>query len=58
MLFKKLRINRWDVFMCKLYEILPEAEFIEDIPKHPIINYKISNKQFEIYSLENYLKRT
>ena len=44
--------------MCKLYEILPDAEFIKDIPNHHIINFKISNKQFKIYSLENYLKRT
>ena len=58
MLFKKSRINRWDAFSCKLYEILPEAEFTEDIPNHPIINFRISNKQFKIYSLENYLKRT
>lgn len=58
MLFKKSRINRWDAFTCKLYEILPEAEFTEDIPNHPIIYFKISNKQFKIYSLENYLKRT
>ncbi len=58
MFFKKSRINRWDAFTCKLYEILPEAEFTEDIPSHPIIYFKISNKKFKIYSLENYLKRT
>jgi hypothetical protein len=58
MLFKKSRINRWDAFTCELYEILPEAEFIEDIPNHPIIKFKISDKKFKIYSLENYLKRT
>ena len=58
MFFKKSRINRWDAFTCKLYEILPEAEFIEGIPNHPIITFVISNKQFKIYSLENYIKRT
>ena len=58
MFFKKSRINRWDAFTYKLYEILPEAEFIEDIPNHPIITFVISNKQFKIYSLENYIKRT
>ena len=58
MLFKKLRITRWNTFMCQLIEIAPEATFLDDIPNHPIINFKISNKTFQIYSLENYLKRT
>ncbi len=58
MLFKKIRITRWDTFMCQLIEIVPEATFLEDIPNHPIINFKISNKTFQIYSSENYLKRT
>ncbi len=58
MLFKKLRITRSGIFMCQLLEIVPEATFQEDIPNHPIINFKISNKTFKIYSSENYLKRT
>ena len=58
MLFKKSRINKWEVFSCKLYEVLPEADFIEDIPRHPTINFTIAHKQFKIYSLENYLRRT
>ena len=58
MLFKKLRMTRWNTFMCQLIEIVPEATFLEDISNHPIINFKISNKTFQIYSLENYLKRT
>lgn len=58
MLFKKSRINRWEVFTCRLYEVLPEASFIEDIPRHPTINFTIAHKQYKIYSLENYLKRT
>jgi hypothetical protein len=58
MLFKKLRVSRWHTFMCQLLEIVPEAKFLEDIPSHPIINFKISNRTFKIYSSENYLKRT
>ncbi len=58
MLFKKLRITRWHTFMCQLLEIVPEASFLEDIPGHPIINFKISSNTFQIYSSENYLKRT
>ena len=57
-LLKKFRINKWDAFTYQLLEIVPEAKSLEDIPNHPIINFKISNKIFKIYSLENYLKRT
>jgi hypothetical protein len=58
MLFKKLRMTRWNTFMCQLIEIVPEATFLEDISNHPIINFKISDKTFKIYSSENFLKRT
>jgi hypothetical protein len=57
-LLKNKKINKWDTFTLQVYEILPEAEIIEDLPSHPIINFKISNKTFKIYSVENILKRT
>ena len=46
------------IFLERLVEIIPDTEIIEDLPDHPKLKFELSNKEFLVYSAENYIRRT